>query len=104
MKVDTVEGFEVPQQIDPTLQEFDSPAAPSICWIFPDRDGSSSISCSVSGGSVCRGSYQLWQVQDVRDGGADPGSAGQVPHHGGVGRHPAAAAAAAAARTDEATR
>lgn len=40
------------------------------------------------------GSYQFWQVEDVRDGGADPGPAGQVPHDGGVGGHPAAAAAA----------
>lgn len=41
--------------------------------------------------------HQLRQVQDVWDGRADGGPAGQVPHDGGVGGHPAAADAADAA-------
>lgn len=39
-------------------------------------------------------SYQFWQVEDVRDGRTYSDPAGEVPHGGSVGGHPAAAAAA----------
>ena len=62
----------------------------ALCAHGPDRWSSSALNGSAAV------SYQLRQVEDVGDGGAYSDPAGQVPHGGGVGGHPAAAAA----RTD----